>query len=165
LKEKFIDFKSNWKKYVEFMIKGWGLGLVLMSLSNLVIAYFIPVSTPENEVLIEQIFAVVPIYMLWSTVLYAPIVEEMIFRHSIRKVIKSKCPYIIVSGLVFGLTHVIYSADTLGSLLYFIPYSFIGWGLAWVYTKTDNIYSTIIMHLLHNGILVGLLFLRIMVMR
>ena len=55
--------------------------------------------------------------MIISTVVLAPILEETIFRGAIRKVMKNKKVFITVSGLLFGLMHVIDSVTFYVELL------------------------------------------------
>ena len=62
--------------------------------------------TPENQALVEQIARSYPIGMLISTVILAPVLEELIFRGSIRRIISNKVLFVIISGIVFGLIHV-----------------------------------------------------------
>ena len=65
-------------------------------------------------------------------------------------VFKNKYIYVLISGLVFGGMHVISSASSMGDFLYIIPYSALGIAFALLYYDTDNIFTTISMHSLHN---------------
>jgi membrane protease YdiL (CAAX protease family) len=65
-----------------------------------------------------------------------------------------KWVFIITSGIVFGLLHVITSFDYLYDLLYIIPYSSLGIAFALIYYRTNNVFSSIFVHALHNTILV-----------
>ena len=88
--------------------------------------------------------------MLYQTVFYAPLSEELIFRRSFKDVFKNKYIYVLISGLVFGGMHVISSASSMSDFLYIIPYSALGIAFALLYYDTDNIFTTISMHSLHN---------------
>lgn len=74
-------------------------------------------STVENQALIEELLASAPAMMIISTSIFAPIEEELLFRGAIRKVIKNKKVFIVVSGLIFGLMHVTGSITLLLELL------------------------------------------------
>lgn len=63
----------------------------------------------DNQNAIEILTGSAPAMMMISTVILAPIIEELVFRGAIRKVIKNKKVFIAVSGLVFGLVHVVNS--------------------------------------------------------
>ena len=96
--------------------------------------------------------------MTFSTVLYAPFVEELLFRKAIRKIIKGddkyiKITYIIISAVIFGLLHVITLDASFYDLLMGIPYMVVGLSLGYIYSKTDNVFSTMQFHLMHNTIL------------
>ena len=58
----------------------------------------------------------------------------------------------ITSGLLFGLVHVI-GADNPLEYLLIIPYGALGMMFAKTINETDNVYSTILLHMLHNGCL------------
>ena len=92
--------------------------------------------------------------MLFSTVIYAPLTEELTFRKSIKDAISSKWFYVITSGLVFGLLHIIGYIKDWTDLIFLIPYSALGIAFALLYHKTDNIYCPMTMHMMHNLIAV-----------
>ena len=58
----------------------------------------------------------------------------------------------ITSGLLFGLVHVM-GANNYFEYLLIVPYGALGFMFAKTITETDNIYSTILLHMLHNGAL------------
>jgi hypothetical protein len=93
------------------------------------------------------------------TCLLGPFVEEIIFRKSFKDVLKSKWSFILISGIVFGVLHVIGSISNLYGLLYFIPYSCLGIAFALIYYESNNIFSSIFAHVMHNSLTVLLLFL------
>ena len=64
----------------------------------------------------------------------------------------NKFIYVLLSGFIFGGLHAISSITTLLDLVYLIPYCSLGFIFAYLYTKTDNIFSTIIAHSFHNGL-------------
>ena len=108
---------------------------------------------PGNEETIRQTFNKAPIYMFFSAVIFAPFTEEMVFRNSIKNIITNKYAFIITSGLVFGGLHVIGNINTIYDLLYIIPYATPGIAFAYILQKTDNIFISMGIHFLHNGIL------------
>ena len=92
-----------------------------------------------------------PIMMLISAAFLAPIVEEGIFRLAFRKVINNKYLFMIISGLLFGFMHIFPTELPMSvALTYSITYVTMGVYLAYVYVKTDNIWFSIIIHLLNN---------------
>ena len=92
-----------------------------------------------------------PILMLISTVLLAPFAEEGIFRLGLKKVIKNKYIFMVISGLLFGFMHVFPTDIGLAvALTYSITYVSMGIYLAYIYTETDNIWICIIVHAINN---------------
>lgn len=146
VKEYFKDFKNNF----EVSFKYWFAGFVVMVISNLLITIFFTGANAGNEENVRSMISDAPIYMLFAVGIYAPFVEEMVFRKAFREIFKSKYVYIIMSGVVFGSLHVISSISSPSDLLYLIPYSALGIAFASLYYKTDNIFSSMIMHSIHN---------------
>ncbi len=127
-----------------------------MFVSNLIITIAIPGAMAKNQEAVVEIFKVAPLYMYISAVIISPLLEELIFRLSIRNVFKKDLLFIIISGLVFGIAHVAGSFENWYDLLYIIPYSIPGFAFAYTYTKTKNIFVPVGLHLIHNGIMMAL---------
>lgn len=151
--EKFKEFKNNFWDNADTAIKYWMIGLVVMAASNILIGIFTPSKVANNEAGVQEIITQSPLIAFILTTILAPFTEEVIFRKSFRDVFKEKNIYILISGLVFGSLHVISSVTTLYDYLYIIPYSALGIAFATIYYKTDNIFSSIFVHMLHNGVL------------
>ena len=64
-------------------------------------------ATSANQAALEEIINVSPLWMLITSVICAPVVEELLFRGAIKRIIKNKRVFVIVSGLSFGLVHVL----------------------------------------------------------
>lgn len=150
----FKDFKNyfnkNFTNNIETSIKYWLIGLIIMIISNLIISIITNGSIANNEESVRKLINIAPLYMFFQLAIYAPITEELIFRKSIKDIFDNKYIYILVSGLVFGGMHVITSISSPIELLYIIPYSSLGIAFASLYKKTDNIFSTITIHSIHN---------------
>lgn len=151
IKRDIKDFKENYKTYFSKYTIIYLLGVLLMVISNLIIFRITKTNLSGNEELIRTYINKFPIYMIFSSLVYAPIVEELIFRKTIKNIFKSKYLFIITSGLVFGLLHV--SEPTFNEYLFSIPYIFMGISFAYIYYKTDNIFTTMTFHMCHNLIL------------
>ena len=145
LKGKFID---NIVKYIPYYI----VGVLLMAISNIIISKFTNVNLSENEINVRNYIQLFPIYMTFSTVIYAPIVEEITFRKTFRNIINNKFLFIILSGVVFGVVH-LSSPSSINDYLMIIPYILMGITLSYIYYKSDNILTTISLHSMHNLIL------------
>ncbi len=156
LKKDFISFKKNSTKYFSENIKYWLIATGVMLISNLILTHISTYGIAGNEKAIREVMNISPLYVFFSAVIFAPIVEELIFRQSIRNIFSNKWVFIIISGIVFGGLHAITDYKTLTDLLYIIPYSAHGIAFAYMLQKTDNIFVPMSFHMLHNGIIISL---------
>ena len=149
----FRDFKNNFRITIKYYL----IGYLIMLISNNLIALFFSEAAATNEDTIRTMINMYPAYMLFSVSVYAPFVEEIIFRKSIKDAIyafkenkNTKYIYIFVSGFVFAGLHVIGLTTSYVDYIYIIPYLSLGIAFSALYVKTDNIFSTIVLHALHN---------------
>ena len=105
--------------------------------------------------------------MIFSTVIYAPFVEEIIFRKNIYDCVTAfgsnkttKWLYVMISGFIFAALHVSGTVKSNLDYLYIIPYLSLGITFSLLYVKSDNVFSTISIHAFHNLVAVILYFLR-----
>lgn len=152
LKEKWYDFKNNFHNYLDKGLKAWIIGLAVMIVANNILAIFSPIKEAVNETSVQTIINASPILALILTTILAPFNEELIFRKSVKDFIPNKCLFVIISGLIFGYVHVM-GSETIYDFLYIIPYGALGSAFAYALNDTDNIYTTMLTHLIHNGIL------------
>lgn len=169
-KDKIIkDFKNYFKKFAsnfEQSFKYYFIGVIVMMVSNLIINFVITDAIAGNEEAVRDMIDVVPLYMLFSVSLYAPFVEELIFRHSIKDLVMcygngkiARGIYIFLSGFIFALMHILGQTTSMLDYIYLIPYMSLGIAFSSLYSKTDNIFSTIMMHCLHNTFTIVLYFM------
>lgn len=152
------DFKSffkNFTKNIDISLKYWSAGFAIMVISNLFITFVLNKTIAGNEEAVRNYIDTLPLFMIFNTVIYAPIVEELTFRKSIRDAISNKWVYVITSGLIFGLLHITGYITSVYDLVYLIPYGALGISFALLYYKTNNIWSTISMHAMHNFLAVA----------
>lgn len=143
-------FNKNIFKNIKLSFKYWMIGLVIMLVSNYIISIVTNGAIAGNEEAVRSLIDKFPLYMAFQVMIYAPLSEEIIFRKSIRKAVNDKWLYIIVSGLVFGGLHVIGSVESAIDWIYLIPYCSLGGIFAMLYSKTNNIFSTVVAHSFHN---------------
>lgn len=149
IKELKIKYKLFFKNYFLY----WFLLLFLMISSNIIIQAIYPNSIAGNEESFRKIFMIAPIYSFIKASLLSPIMEELVFRMGIRNIFKNKYIFILASGTIFGLLHVIGNVNNPYDYLYLIPYSLPGFILAYVYYKSDNIFTSLFIHFIHNTFL------------
>ena len=149
----FKNFKKDYKKIMDISLKNWLLGLALMLVSNIIISLIVG-NIANNEEMNRSLLMSTPIYAIIAMVIIAPITEEIIFRLSPRKAFTRKIPYMIYSALFFGAMHLLSSTSWL-EILYVIPYGALGYFFAKSFYETDNIFSSISTHIIHNTIAVA----------
>ena len=150
----FKDLKNNFNERAIISINCWIVGCIIMTISSFLISLLLKQSVSTNEQLVRQSIKIAPLYMLFTCSIVAPILEEMVFRRALYGLIKFKWLFILVSGLGFGLLHVLGNFQSVLDFLYVIPYGAMGCSFAYLLTKTKNITLPIIIHMLHNTILV-----------
>jgi len=144
------DYIKNFKDYVKNYFEYWALAFGLMIVSNLFIVTLFPDAMATNQENINSIMSFAPLYVIVSACVYAPFLEETIFRLSIRNFIKNDKLFIFVSGIIFGGLHVITSFENLIDLIYIIPYSIPGFVFAYTLVKSKNIFVPMSLHFFHN---------------
>ena len=147
-KDNFKLFRKHFKAYIQNLIGLVGKFYLIYFVIAMVTMLITKVDTSVNQNNVEAL----PLWFsLPLAIIYAPIVEETLFRGCIRRFIKNDKIFIIASVLSFGLLHTIftevnfYNAFVLG-----IPYITIGGFLAYLYTKTNNICTNMAFHAFHN---------------
>jgi len=150
----FKEFVKNFKNYILKYMEYWAISFGLMLISNIIIVNILPNSTATNQELINEIFMITPFYIIISSCLFAPIIEETIFRFSLKNIFKSDKLFIFISGITFGALHVIGSFNSFYDLIYIIPYSIPGFVFAYTLVKSKNIFVPMSLHLFHNSLMI-----------
>lgn len=162
LYEDFLKLKEKKLYYLVYSLLAIVIFLGITVGLEQIIRNFAPSS--ENQTVIEFIMqngGMVP--MIIATVIFAPILEELIYRKSIFSILKNysiPAAYIL-SIVAFTLPHVITSdySDMSQWILITIPYFVSALLLAIIYHKSNyNIYVTIAVHIINNLIAVILIF-------
>ena len=146
------DFYENRDKYFKKYFKFWFLILVLMAFSNGIITLINKSEISNNQEAINDMFERLPIYTYILSVFLAPIIEELVFRFCFMKIFNNKYLYMILSGVIFGLFHIIGSFESAYDFLFLVPYSIPGLIFAYILYDSKNIFNTIWLHFVHNGI-------------
>lgn len=157
LKKNWLEYKEKWKDFLKKNVKYWVCSLAIMFATNLAIAIIFNRITSANDEAIRKIFDVMPIYIILEAAILAPITEELVFRQSIRYMIKNKWIFIISSGLIFGFMHTLTSLESLSDFLYIIPYSVPGCFFAYMLYEEDNVLVPMSFHMIHNTLAIILL--------
>ena len=121
---------------------------------NIIINFVLKLGGPQNEKNVQSMIHSSPFVMLICAGLFAPIVEELIFRKSFKNVFSNKWVFVIISGLIFGGLHVIdYTFQNPLEILYILPYGILGGTFAYMDYEMNSVFPSITMHMLHNTLL------------
>ncbi len=145
------DFKNNYRKYLLTIIKYFVFTIVAVFITYLVKIYVFNIQgVADNDLVLYTYFKPLPLLMFFMTVIYYPIVEEIVFNHTVKELIKKKWIYILVSALFFWYFNIAYIdisyVGIVSSFYYFVLAIF----RAYAYYKTDNLLVPIGIKMLYN---------------
>ena len=148
-KKCFIAYKNNFKAYMQYIWPRIGK-FYLIYLVVAIISVLLTKGGSANQKSIEELPTLLLIPL---TIIYAPIVEEGLFRGVLRRFIKNDTLFIIVSGLVFGFLHTAFLEKGLFRMIAAtLPYMAMGLFMARLYVKTNNIFTNMTFHAFQNTI-------------
>ncbi len=148
-KRDFFFFWNSLGNYVKYVFKMWGL-MLLASLGAAFIAMLLNGNTQSvNQ---ETLNTMSIWFMLPMACVWAPIVEEAVFRGVIRRFIPNNdVLFVIVSSVLFGLIHTIGQEETIYlTIVQSLQYMAMGAVMAITYVKSNNIATNIGVHCLQN---------------
>jgi len=94
--------------------------------------------------------------MFINAILLGSILESLLFIYPFNKI--NTLPAFFVYTILFALSHLMYSNNML-DLLFIIPYILMSLGFYYSFYKTNNIFVSIIIHILNNLISFMLIFI------
>lgn len=150
------DFKNFKKDNINNALRNWLMGLGIMILSNIIITFIIG-DIAANENANRELLAKYPISNFISMIFIGPLIEEITFRASFKKAFSKWYTFAGFTALLFGLAHI--AEFNLLEFLFIIPYGALGFFFAKAFYETDNIYTSFIAHMIHNGMCVMLILL------
>lgn len=138
------DLKNNW---LNMLIITTLLTILLYTSNFLVVKYMGGIA--ENEIISRNQLISSPILMGISIVILGPIVEELIYRLPYKRVEKHKLLSFFIYSLIFALAHIAVT-NGVKEFVYLIPYMLLSLSIGYSFYKTENIYMSIIVHILNN---------------
>lgn len=157
LKDEIKLFISNFKQYMNYIFPRLGK-MYLIYIFVAIIVSIINKNRPINQ---QSLEALPYLYLIPAAIIWAPIVEETIFRRCLRNFIKNDKIFIIVSALTFGLLHAINENNIISILIVSLPYVTLGGYLSYIYVKTNNMISNIFSHAFINTVALILMLITI----
>ncbi|MFI3072131.1 CPBP family intramembrane metalloprotease [Streptococcus sp. 2021WUSS109] len=126
---------------------------LLLYIAFFIFQLLIPISESQNQTLVIQFVSAYPLVSFLSVVIFAPILEELIFRGLLATYFFPKMAdmkavgiYLAVTGSLFSLVHM---PTTIPQ---FLIYFTMGLNLGWLYLIRRDIRYPIALHMLNNGI-------------
>lgn len=149
IKADFLLFINNFKTYLPYILKNYLIMIGIMILVTIPIM-FIKTDVSPNQVLISEMFMKLPFMTFILSVIYAPFVEEGVFRLALSKFFTNKTLFIVISGLLFGSLHIIDKFTSFTDLLYIFQYVTLGCCLSKAYIDSKNVFVSWGMHFIQN---------------
>ena len=92
-----------------------------------------------NTTAIYSIYSLDTIYTIFKTLIFAAVAEELLFKESIRSIIKPNVLYVIISSVIYAFVNIMYNDLSLMiTWLNMIPYLLFAVLLNIIYVKNDN---------------------------
>ena len=85
-----------------------------------------------------------------NALFYYPIIEEIVFKMSLKKIVTNKWEFIIITGFLNAFFQIVFSMNNMTDLIYIISYTIIISTFSYIYYKTDNIMYPIIFRICYN---------------
>lgn len=153
LKNYISNFKKNFKKSLLIIGLFSILSIISVALVNSIVINVLNINeVTANDNSLFASFEVYPLLISFMTIIYYPIVEEIVFEKTLKDVIKSKWLFIILSGVFFWYYNIAYTANltyvTIVSSFYYFVLGFIR---ALAYHKTDNLVVPICIKSIYNA--------------
>lgn len=166
LYKSWLYFTSNMRENLATVFKTWGLMLLGTILIGIIFSWLMPEgSQAGNQTAIESNFWKAPYFMGFNIVVFAPVIEEIIFRGILYQPFRSTkrfWPAVIISCFIFAGLHVItplLETGDLKELLFLLQYAFLAFFMIVAYEKTGSIWGAIMIHFLNNALSMLQLFL------
>lgn len=163
LREEFTKYKQQKSKLKNILI--WVLILFGMNILFSLILKMLTShlnSLDNNSESIVKLFEFSTLYSLFKTLLYAPVVEELVFKKSIRDIVTNDIAFVLINSSIYTIMNFIYTS-TLPEymwidILQYFAFSVI---LSIAYIKNNNIIPIMIIKFIYNLIPTILLLLKV----
>ena len=143
LKKEFKEFKKNIIKNLLYCFIIFICMFLIVTLSNFLIDKLLGWEEINSSKLIFPNINSMFLYTLFVLLIYAPFIEGIIFTKIIKNIIKNKIAWILISGILFGLLQIGFDFSSYSSLIFSLPYIFIGILVSFIYEEKKNVFYPI----------------------
>lgn len=159
-KDFWVEMGLRFKREPFLNFKTIAITLPLMLGTSMVLNYAITSLTgldgSQNQNELIKIFGDYPLLLVFQALIFAPIVEELMYRGLLFGVVQKRSQMfaIFFSSFFFGLAHIYPSLiDGQYMDLVFLPtYFMLGFWLNRAYVKSKSLYTPVIIHFINNAI-------------
>lgn len=155
ISKSFSDFRKSNSFFKRFMIVlfsvivlfiinilGGVCGEILFSNMN---------DVDQNTTMIYELANMSTVYMIFKTLIFASVVENIVFRVSIRELTTNNIMFVVSSSLIYALVNVMYSEFSMFIFVDMIQYFLISMFLSLIYIKNKNsIYPVMLVLFFYN---------------
>ena len=154
IKKDYKEYKN--KKLSKNLFKSFIVAIILFIIYFIIGIIFSSIykdfgSFDNNTKEIYSLANISTIYILFKTLIFATIAEELIFKKAIKDVIDNNIFFLILSSFIYSFMNIAYSdLSNTNILIYFIPYFIYSILLGSIYVKNKNIIEIIIIKFFYN---------------
>lgn len=155
LQDSFKQLKSHFLRNVLMMVVGVFAILIVNLILGVIISFFTESVESANQQVIAENAVIAPFFTLFASTIFAPIVEECVFRGGVFTYLRKKHSFLfamMISSILFGFIHVLDSllSGNYADLIFLLVYTGLGFVLSYSYEKTNSIYVSMVIHLGNN---------------
>jgi len=159
-KDFWAEMGRRFKHEPMLNIKTIGITLPLMLITSMVLNYAITTFTgldgSQNQNELVDIFGEYPLLLVFQALIFAPIVEELMYRGLLFGMLQKRSQMFAVffSSFFFGMAHIYPSLlDGQYMDLFFLPtYFMLGFWLNRAYIKSKSLFTPVLIHFINNAI-------------
>lgn len=135
-----IREKKIWKQVLRSILFALLLFVIYVAVGAVLTSIFPEMGVDDgNTTAIYSIYNIDTIYTIFKTLIFAAVAEELLFKESIRSIIKPNVLYVIISSVIYAFVNIMYNDLSLMiTWLNMIPYLLFAILLNIIYVKNDN---------------------------
>ncbi len=157
VKYEWVKFREYLKTFKFKVIKNYLMNMVVMLLINMFLLYVLNIEdTSDNQQAVEAILSMSPLLMGISTVIFAPLLEEIIFRGGLYLGLKEKFGIVnarLISIVIFAAIHMVVQLTDLQSiwhLFLILPYLSLSYFMVKSTDDTNSLFGGVAFHFINN---------------
>ena len=155
ISKSFSDFRKSNSFFKRFMIVLFGvIALFIINILGGVcgeILFSNMNDVDQNTTMIYELANMSTVYMIFKTLIFASVVENIVFRVSIRELTTNNIMFVVSSSLIYALVNVMYSEFSAFIFVDMIQYFLISMFLSLIYIKNKNsIYPVMLVLFFYN---------------